>query len=511
MDDTDYEKERLANIEKNKKLLQKIGLPSLSLAPEKRSAPKPVRPAAPKKKVRREPVEVAPRRSSARLAGHEADSSVARRIDEERREQEKEFERLKRLRRAGDFRLDEGGEDDENTQRMLRELARLPFDREEFERESKHVGSVELKAVMREMGEMQLFQRWPVNDITITPARVYWIGMHPSTTKPLVFAGDTEGNLGIWDVFASVDEGGTEMPFITSYKLHRRCISQFLFSPTDSSKLYTASYDTTIRVLDLTTGTSTEVYFPADGDDDALIPSLQLQPNGNVLLFSNILGRAGKIDLREPKRHATLYQVHEKKVGGISISPSHPDIFATCSLDRTMKLWDLRRLTKNSPQYFAEHVARLSISSAEFNRQGDIVSTCYDDTLKIFNSAVLPEQAPHSGDPVEVAPSHRIVHNNQTGRFLSVFKAHWHANPENNFPKFCVGNMNRSLPKQNPMSDSRGIDVYSANGELINHFEDREMVKAVPAVVQFHPQKDWIVAGNASGKVVAFGVPEAAE
>ena len=57
----------------------------------------------------------------------------------------------------------------------------------------------------------------------------------------------------------------------------------------------------------------------------------------------------------------------------------------------------------------------------------------------------------------------------------------------------------------------RGIDVYSAQGELINHFSEPDLITAVPAVVQFHPRKDWIVGGTASGKVVAYGLPESSE
>ena len=60
-------------------------------------------------------------------------------------------------------------------------------------------------------------------------------------------------------------------------------------------------------------------------------------------------------------------------------------------------------------------------------------------------------------------------------------------------------------------SDNRGIDVYSSRGELINHFSEPELITAVPAVVQFHPRKEWIVAGTASGKVVAYGLPESAD
>jgi hypothetical protein len=59
------------------------------------------------------------------------------------------------------------------------------------------------------------------------------------------------------------------------------------------------------------------------------------------------------------------------------------------------------------------------------------------------------------------------------------------------------------------LTDNRGIDVYTAQGELINHFSDPET--AIPAVVQFHPRKDWIVGGTARGRIVAFGLPESAD
>ena len=407
---------------------------------------------------------------------------------------------------------------------ILRELARVPFDREEFEKESEGV-RVELREMRRQMSEMTLFEKWTPKEITITPERIYYIGMHPSPSKPLVFAGDKVGNLGIWDVFGHVqnadeddeEDGGGQLPLVTSYKMHSRTISQFLFSPTDPTKLYTSSYDTTIRVLDLPTGVATEVYFtPDESDTDALISSVQLQPNGNIMLFANFHGEVGKLDLREPVkgRTTTMYPLHEKKIGGLSVFPGNEEIIATSSLDRTTKIWDLRKLTPKSQVFIAEYEASKSISSSEFNRQGDIVATSYDDTLSVFNNVVSADFPPGKSLGT-ITPSDRIVHNNQTGRYVSVFKARWHERPENGFEKFVVGNMKRYRSRRSPGTagdtDCRGIDVYSSKGELVNHFADPEFVTAVPAVVQFHPRKDWIVGGTASGKVVAYGLPESAD
>jgi len=331
---------------------------------------------------------------------------------------------------------------------MLRELARVPFDREEFERESRGVRK-ELAQMRREMGSLPLFARWAPKEITITPERIYYIAMHPSPVKPLVFAGDKVGNLGIWDVFGSVegdDEDHNPTPLVTSYKVHSRTISQFIFSPTDATKLYTSSYDTTIRVLDLSTGVATEVYYLADDEEDvdALISSVQLHPDGDTLFFANFYGKVGKLDIREsPKtRKTTFYPLHEKKIGGLSIFPSLPSIIATCSLDRTMKLWDLRKMSGKHPAQYGEYESTKSISSAEFNRAGDIVATSYDDTLAVFNGFV-PETLAVGKKLGAMTPTQRILHNNQTGRYVSVLKARWHERPENGFEKFCVGNMRR--------------------------------------------------------------------
>jgi hypothetical protein len=57
----------------------------------------------------------------------------------------------------------------------------------------------------------------------------------------------------------------------------------------------------------------------------------------------------------------------------------------------------------------------------------------------------------------------------------------------------------------------RGIDLYSVHGELINYFPDPKDIMAVPGVAQFHPRKDCIVGGTASGKVVPYGLPESAD
>lgn len=64
----------------------------------------------------------------------------------------------------------------------------------------------------------------------------------------------------------------------------------------------------------------------------------------------------------------------------------------------------------------------------------------------------------------------------------------WQADPSDGVQRFVIGNMNRF------------VDVYSGSGEQLAQLGGPG-ITAVPAVAQFHPTKDWIAAGTASGKL----------
>lgn len=71
---------------------------------------------------------------------------------------------------------------------------------------------------------------------------------HPSNTKLLACAIDTEGYLGIWDI-KEIQEDGE--PSVYQYKPHTRTVTDMHFKPTDHSKLITSSYDGFIKTYDM--------------------------------------------------------------------------------------------------------------------------------------------------------------------------------------------------------------------------------------------------------------------
>ena len=535
---SEYEQQRQANIAQRDKLLKQLALDAgqAGLGPQK-PAPKPHKGSAAHKRkgpVRRVKVEDAgPRRTSSRLLGLTADSEVAKRKAEDEHAAEQEVARAKRQRHSGELNLRDvvvGGRDWDKSENFLVDVVSRganPHERTFGDSEVRETTDKELRALREQMSGLELYDGFEPNRIKITPERIYSLGFHPTTEKPLVFAGDKLGNLGIFDASqasASVkaedgvkkeeaDEGDDEDdldPAITSFHCHTRTISSFQFSHANPSHLYTCSYDSSLRLLDLTKSKSTEIYAPSDTSLDEPLSGVEMDPTApHILYFSRLDGHVGRTDTRAPNA-TDVFQLSEKKIGGFSLNPANPHFVATASLDRYLRIWDLRKLSgkasRQLPALIGEHESRLSVSHAAFNSAGQVATASYDDTVKIHTFEGMGSWSPgHKVSDDEMAPSSIIRHNNQTGRWVTMsvpfnllscidrltessLRAQWQLHPPNSIHRFCIGNMNRF------------VDIYTANGDQLAQLGG-EGITAVPAVAQFHPTEQWIAAGTASGKL----------
>jgi WD repeat-containing protein 76 len=264
------------------------------------------------------------------------------------------------------------------------------------------------------------------------------MAFHPTPEKALVFAGDKEGNLGIFDgsqssSIKSEDDSDVEDGLnlsIASLKLHHRPLTSIQFDYSDWNSVYTSSYDSTVRKLDLAKGVSVEAYALANLDENEALSGLEiLQSDPHVLRFSTLGGRFGMHDMRESTTRngsTKVFQLSEKKIGGFSSHPLLPHIVATASLDRTLKLWDLRKLTGRGddqmPQLLGQHENRLSVSHASFNHSGQLATASYDDTVKIYDfQSVADVRVGSTLSEQELEPKIQIPHNNQTGRWVTMY------------------------------------------------------------------------------------------
>lgn len=450
---SEYEQQRQANIAQRDKLLKQLALDAgqAGLGPQKPKATAKSTSSKKKTPVKKVKVEDAgPRRTSSRLLGLTADSEVAKRKAEDEYIAVQQAARVKRQRHSGDLNLSDvvvGGRDWDKSENFLVDVVSRgarPHERTFGETEVKETSDKELRALREQMSALELYDGFEPNRIKITPERIYSLGFHPTTDKPLVFAGDKMGNLGIFDASQTSnpakkgsgvkkeEEGEEEEeeedgpdPAITSFHCHTRTISSFQFSPINPSHLYTCSYDSSLRLLDLTKSISTEIYAPADTSADEPLSGVEVDPsNPHMLYFSRLDGHVGRTDTRAPKT-TDIFQLSEKKIGGFSMHRGNPHFIATASLDRYLRIWDLRKLSgkagRQTPALIGEHESRLSVSHAAFNSAGQVATASYDDTVKIHTFEGMGSwKAGHKLSDQDMKPSSTIRHNNQTGRWVTM-------------------------------------------------------------------------------------------
>ena len=324
--------------------------------------------------------------------------------------------------------------------------------------------------------------------------------MHPTEDKPVVFAGDKEGAVGVFDGSQTApdiddddEDAAIPYPAISAFQTHARTITSFVFSPVDANAVFTSSYDSSIRKMDLEKGVSVQIYAPADPEISSGISALDMADSEpNVFYFSTLDGTVGQHDMRIADGDET-WILSESKIGGFSLHPLQPHLLVTASLDRTMKIWDLRMISGKGdlrhPALLGEHASRLSVSHASWSPGGHIATSSYDDTIKIYDFSDASSWKKGSDISAKtMEPGHRVPHNNQTGRWVTILKPHWQKRPRDGIQKFVIGNMNRF------------VDVYASDGsQLAQLYGDG--ITAVPAVAHFHPTMDWVAGGTASGKL----------
>lgn len=392
---SEYELQRQANIAKNQALLKELQLNAASagIAPKSQKSRTSDGASRSKKRATAQPKveDIGPRRTSSRLRGIVADSEVAKRKAEEEHDAFREAERAKRQRRSDALDLSDivvVGDNWNKAGNWIRDVRPAqPYERTFTDEDVSKTTDKNLRELRETMSNLSLWQDVEPARIKITPERIYSMGFHPTPDKALVFAGDKLGNLGLFDgsqeLVKSEDDDEDELndqssPAITTFKPHTRTISTIHFTPTEPQALYTSSYDSSIRKLDLNKGVSVEAYGPKDLAVDEPLSGISIPPTAPYMLyFTSLNGSFGMHDTRTaPSATTTMLALSEKKIGGFSVHPLQPHFIATASLDRQLKLWDLRKINGKGewklPSLVAEHESKLSVSHAAFNAAGQV-------------------------------------------------------------------------------------------------------------------------------------------
>lgn len=317
----------------------------------------------------------------------------------------------------------------------------------------------------------------------VTKERGYSLEWYPSRTKKIICSGDKRGCIGIWDV-----ENSKEKDSVLVFDVHSRPVTCLTFSPFDSSKLYSCSYDGTFTCGDFNQMkfsrlcTIEETYF-----NHFSIPYQQR----NTVLLSSGNGELVTFDLSSKKivQEFILNKDKKRTAKCVDSHPLNENLIATSSGDGMLALWDLRNIRSNeASKCLSSFQAPKTIVKTFFspNNGNKLLMTSQDDHLRVFDvddSGIL-----------QLPPRYSIRHENYYGRWLTTFRATWDPKNENTF--VCGS-----------MANPRQVDLFSFDDnekKLLQYNVHDENFAYITSLNVFHPHFDIIGSCNSTGKVLIW-------
>ncbi|KAG1692035.1 hypothetical protein DVH05_025844 [Phytophthora capsici] len=316
--------------------------------------------------------------------------------------------------------------------------------------------------------------------------RIYSVAFLPRADRVVVACGDKMGHVALWTP-PSESKGKQTSP-LAIYRPYKTPVSQLIFP--DSTKLVSSSFDGTVSEFDLRAAESSVVY---DTSDSAGISSLVATSTAQCYYASCDDGTVHLIDRRTKRGKSSIYQLHEKKINTVHQHPSLDFCVATASLDRTVCLWDARKMTskKNTPLVSLPH--HRSINCAYFSpRDGAwLVTVGQDSYIDMFDTSSLAERKASDASRITLPSSVRVRHNNITGRWLTKLHAAWDPKRPNQFVIGC-------------MEQPRRIQIFRAGRRRPVRELKSDNFASVHSINAFHPHLELIAGGNSSGRLALW-------
>ncbi|XP_062998356.1 WD repeat-containing protein 76 [Elgaria multicarinata webbii] len=305
--------------------------------------------------------------------------------------------------------------------------------------------------------------------------RIYSVAIHPSESRTLVAAGDKWGQIGLWDLDCKLEDG------IHVFTLHTQPVSCMNFSSFNPAHLLSLSHDGTLRCGDVTRAVFDEVY---RNEQYSLSSFDFLADDASTLIVGMWDGEVAVVDQRTPGNSSELSADLNSKTRTVHVHPVSRNYFITAGA-RDVGIYDVRHLKKSGGRPVVSLTGHTkSVASAYFSplTGNRVVTTCADDTLRVFGTNCLTSLAPILTT---------IRHNSNTGRWLTRFRAIWDPKRDD---CFVVGSMSR--PRQ--------IQAFHAMGELVHSFSSEDHLASVCSVSACHPSRYILAGGNSSGRLHVF-------
>ncbi|KAK7913643.1 hypothetical protein WMY93_013854 [Mugilogobius chulae] len=282
--------------------------------------------------------------------------------------------------------------------------------------------------------------------------------------------------LEIWNETSSAwgDDG------VLLFEPHSSPISCIAFSLANPTHLLSTSYDGSMRSMDVQKAVFDDVYDVEDG----LRTFDFLSHDGMSLVVGTSFGDLAVVDRRTPgNTHESLHTLDTKIVRCVNVHPLQKQYIAVAE-SKVVSIYDIRLMKKHNSTPVCQLMGHSkSITSAYFSPDSGnrILTSCMDDCIRIYDTSAT------NSAPLLKA----IRHNMQTGRWLTKLSATWDPKQENCFVVGCV-------------SKPRCVQVFHESGLLLHTFSDMENLTTVLSALAFHPTRNVLMGGNASGRLHVF-------
>ncbi|NWH84638.1 WDR76 protein, partial [Aegithalos caudatus] len=321
-------------------------------------------------------------------------------------------------------------------------------------------GTPDIKRYQESLSSMVLREE---NIRKVVKSRVCSMAIHPSESTILVAAGDKWGNIGLWNVSCGTEDGAH---IFVPHSLQVHCMH---FSPCNPAHLLSLSSDT-LRCGDVTKAVFDEIC----RSEDNLSCFDFLEENASTAIVAQWDGDVAVVDRRTPGLSSELSaDIGFSRTRTVHVHPVNKQYFlAAGSVD--VCVFDVRYLKAKGNKPLSSLTGHTkSVASAYFSpvTGSRVVTVCADDELRVF---LFP-----------------CRHSNNTGRWLTRFRAIWDPKQEH---CFLVGSL--AKPRQ--------IQVFQDTGNLLHSFYNVQCLCSVCSINVVHPSLNILVGGNSSGRLHVF-------
>ncbi|XP_014106473.1 PREDICTED: WD repeat-containing protein 76 [Pseudopodoces humilis] len=332
-------------------------------------------------------------------------------------------------------------------------------------------GTPDIKRYQESLSSMVLSEE---NIRKVVKARVCSMAIHPSESTILVAAGDKLGHIGLWNVSCRTEEG--HHMFIP----HSFQVNCMHFSPCNPAHLLSLSNDT-LRCGDVTRAVFDEIC----RSEESFSCFDFLEEHACSALVSHWGGEVAVVDTRTPGASSELSaDIGLGRTRTVHVHPVNKHYFLAAGL-LDVCVFDVRYLKAKGNKPLSSLTGHTkSVASAYFSpvTGSRVVTVCADDKLRVYDTTSLSPTA-------KLLSS--IRHNNNTGRWLTRFRAIWDPKQEH---CFLVGSM--AQPRQ--------IQVFQDTGKLLHSFCNVDCLASVCSINVVHPSQNILVGGNSSGRLHVF-------